>query len=114
MKRSRAIALTAVLLSSAAVFAQNHAQAAPQAQESNAQKLLMDSIEKLDVTGVKAALGKGADLQWASGTENKMSVIAFLAFMSADWQDMRVEHPEQRAVEILQVLLKAGAKIRAA
>jgi len=56
-----AIALTAVLLSSAVVFAQNHAQAAPQAQESNAQKLLMDSIEKLDVTGVKAALaGRGA------------------------------------------------------
>jgi hypothetical protein len=40
---------------------QDSAQAAPQAQKSNAQKLLMDSIEKLDVTGVRAALHKGAN-----------------------------------------------------
>jgi len=39
-----AIALTAVMLSSAVAFVQNPAQAVPQAQKSNAQKLLLDSI----------------------------------------------------------------------
>lgn len=78
-----------------------------QAQKSNAQKLLTDSIEKLDVTGVRTALGKGANPQ----TEDKMSAIRALAFRSGDWLDMRVEKPEQKAVEILEVLLEAGAKL---
>ena len=90
---------------------QNSAQAAPQAHESGAQKMLMDSIKKLDVTGVKTALVKGADPQWISGTGYKDSVIRYLAFMARRWQDMPVEKPEQKAVEILQVLLQAGAKI---
>lgn len=90
---------------------QDSAQAAPHAQKSNAQKLLTDSIEKLDMTGVKTALGNGADPQLTSGTKNKYSVVGFLALTSDGWQDMRVENPEQKAVEILQVLLKAGAKL---
>lgn len=91
---------------------QESVQAASQAQKSNAQKLLMDSIKKLDVAGVKTALNKGADPQWVSGTEYKDSVIRYLAFMARRWQDMPVEKPEQKAVEILQVLLQAGAKIK--
>ena len=110
MKRSREITLTAVLLSSAVLFAQNHAQAALQSQKSNAQKLLLDSVrcDKLDVTGVKTALDLGADPNWVSNTDS--SVIGTLVSGSGCWQYEHVEKPEQKGVEILQILLKEGAR----
>ena len=42
-----------------------------QAQETDAQKLLLDSInyDKLDVAGVKTALDKGANPNWVSDTK---------------------------------------------
>jgi ankyrin repeat protein len=110
MKRSRAITITTVLFSFAIAFAQNSTQAAIQVQKSNAQKLLLDSVrcDKLDVTGVKTALDQGADPDWVSNTNS--SVIGTLVSGSGCWQYEHVEKPEQKGVEILQVLLKAGAR----
>ncbi len=87
-----------------------------QAQESEAQKLLLDSIsfETLDVSGVKTALDKGANPNWVSDTKSRdgtNSVLGHLA-RSALWA-RRDERREQKAIEILQVLFRAGAKLQA-
>jgi ankyrin repeat protein len=70
--------------------------------------LLLDSVwcDKLDVAGVKTALDEGADPNWVSGSN---SVIGKLVSGSGCWEYEHVEKPEQKGVEILQVLLKAGA-----
>jgi ankyrin repeat protein len=104
-----AIALIAVLLSSAVAFAQHSAQAAPQAQKSNTQKLLMDSIQKLDVAGVKTTLEKGANPNCASSAESPISTSVISGVHSEDYSP---ESAEQKAVEILQMLFKAGAKLQ--
>ena len=85
-----------------------------QAQEFDAQKLLLDSIsyDKLDVAGVKTALDKGANPNWVSGTkraDSVNSVIAHLAFAALGARD---ESAEGKAVEILQILFGAGAKLQ--
>lgn len=85
-----------------------------QAQESDAQKLLLDSIsyDKLDVAGVKTALDKGANPNWVSGTkraDSVNSVIAHLAFAAFSARD---EGAEGKAVEILQILFGAGGKLQ--
>ncbi len=83
----------------------------PQAQETDAQKLLLDSIkyDKLDVSGVKGALDKGANPNWVSDTKRKFSVIGDLA-MFGPWA--KVEKAEEKGVEILQILFRAGAKLQ--
>jgi hypothetical protein len=83
-----------------------------QAQESDAQKLLLDSIryDKLDVAGVKAALDKGANPNWVSDTKRKYSVIGRLADAALFPKD---ERAEEKGVEILQILFRAGAKLQA-
>src|ERR1017187_4849782 len=91
---------------------QGSAQAASQAQKSNAQKLLMDSIEKLDVAGVRAALDKGANPNGVYGScnsEQGFSVIGQVA-MAVPYEN--VEGAEKRGVEILKMLFKAGAKLQ--
>ena len=112
MKRSRATAVIVLLLSSAVGFAQSHAQSALQTQNSSAQQLLTDSIEKLDVTGVRAALDKGANPNGVYGScnsERGFSVIGQLA-MAVPYEN--VEGAEKRGVEILEMLFKAGAKLQ--
>jgi ankyrin repeat protein len=86
---------------------QGAAQAAPQAQKSNAQKLLMDSIQydKLDVAEVQAALDEGADPNF---TKDDRSVIGTLAGPAT----MTKPEKEQKAAKILEVLFKAGAKLQ--
>jgi ankyrin repeat protein len=78
-----------------------------EAQETDAQKLLLDSIHynKLDVAGVKAALDKGANPNWVSDTPRD-SVIGHLA-KTATWTK-----EDKKAEEILQMLFKAGAKLQ--
>jgi len=82
-----------------------------QAQESDAQKLLLDSIsfKKLDVLGVRAALDKGANPNWVSDTERKYTVIGHLAMVGPYSRD---EKAEEKSVEILRMLFKAGAKLQ--
>lgn len=82
-----------------------------QAQESDTQKLLLDSIgyDKLDIAGVKTALDKGANPNWVSDTKRKYSVIGHLALNALFAKD---ERAEGKAVEILQMLFKAGAKLQ--
>jgi len=87
-----------------------------QAQESDAQKLLLDSIsyDKLDVAGVKTALDKGANTNWVSDTKSRdgtNSVLGHLALSALG--SRKDERIEQKAVEILQVLFRAGAKLQA-
>jgi ankyrin repeat protein len=108
MKPFLAITFTAALFSFAIAFAQNSTQAAVQAQNSNSQKLLLDSVQcdKLDLAGVKTALDEGADPNWVSGSN---SVIGKLVSGSGCWEYEHVAKPEQKGVDILQVLLKAGA-----
>ena len=96
MKQYRAIAIAAVLLGSAVVFAQNHAQAAPQAQESSAQKLLMHSIEMLDVEGVRTALDEGADPNY---TKFGFSMIGTLATRS-NLTYNPARHPSSRTLHL--------------
>lgn len=83
-----------------------------QAQQSDAQKLLWDSInfDNLDVSGVKAALDKGANPNWVSDTPRRISVIGHLA-MVGPWA-REVEKAEEKSVEILQMLFEAGAKLQ--
>jgi ankyrin repeat protein len=83
-----------------------------QAQESDAQKLLLDSIEfgKIDVSGVRAALDKGANPNWVSDTKRRFSVIGHLA-MVGPWSKEDKE-AEEKSVVILQMLFKAGAKLQ--
>lgn len=82
-----------------------------QAQESDAQKLLLDSIsyEKLDVAGVKTALDKGANPNWVSDTKRRYSVIGHLAQVGPWSKDAKAE---EKGLEILQMLFKAGAKLQ--
>jgi ankyrin repeat protein len=84
-----------------------------QAQESDAQKLLLDSVkyDKLDVSGVKAALDKGANPNWVSGTgRGSLSVIGNLAFSALGAH--REVGAEEKGTEILEMLFKAGAKLQ--
>jgi ankyrin repeat protein len=82
-----------------------------QAQESDPQKLLWDSIslEKLDVSGARAALDRGANPNWVSDTKRRFSVIGHLA-MEGSWS--KDEKAEEKSVEILQMLFRAGAKLQ--
>jgi hypothetical protein len=84
-----------------------------QAQESDAQKSLLDSIkfDKLDVAGVKAALDKGANPNWVSDPrpEYGISVIGCLASAHLGSRD---EKAEEKSLEILLMLFKAGAKLQ--
>ena len=82
-----------------------------QAQESDAQKLLSDSIsyDKLDVAGVKTALDKGANPNWVSDTKRRYSVIGHLAQVGPWSKDAMAE---EKGVEILQMLFKAGVKLQ--
>jgi ankyrin repeat protein len=82
-----------------------------QAQETDAQKLLLDSIESLDVAGVKTALDEGANPN-SIFDESKHSVIATLAFGGDDWRWVAVKNPDRTAAEILQMLFEAGARIQ--
>lgn len=79
-----------------------------QAQEPDAQKLLWDSVGKLDVVGVKTALDRGANSNWVD-TKKKSSVIGMLAFLGPYIED---ERAQEKSVEILQMLFKSGAKIQ--
>ena len=85
-----------------------------QAQESDAQKSLLDSIsyDKLDVAGVKTALDKGANPNWVSGTKRADSVNSVIAHLALAALGVRDEGAEGKAVEILQMLFKAGAKLQ--
>jgi len=82
-----------------------------QAQQSDPQKLLLDSInfDKIDVSGVRAALDRGANPNWVSETKRKFSVIGHLA-MVGPWS--KVEKAEEKSVEILQMLFRAGGKLQ--
>lgn len=82
-----------------------------QAQEFDAQKLLLDSIsfERLDLSGVRAALDKGANPNWVSDTKRRYSVIGHLAQVGPWSKDAKAE---EKGVEILQMLFKAGAKLQ--
>jgi ankyrin repeat protein len=109
----RWLIVSALIITASGAWAQQSAppataQAALPSQKSNAQKLLLDSVrcDKLDVTGVKTALNQGADPNQVSGSN---SVIGTLVSGSGCWQYEHVAKPEQKGVEILQVLLKAGA-----
>jgi ankyrin repeat protein len=82
-----------------------------QAQESDPQKLLWNSVGKLDVLGVKTALDKGANPNWVSDPRPKygMSVISHLASAHLGSED---KNAHQKSVEILLMLFKAGAKLQ--
>jgi ankyrin repeat protein len=87
-----------------------------QAQEFDAQKLLLDSIsyDKLDVAGVKTALGKGANPNWVSDTKSRDGTNSVLGHLTRSALSGRKdERIEQKAVEILQVLVRAGTKLQA-
>jgi ankyrin repeat protein len=82
-----------------------------QAQESDPQKLLWDSVGKLDVVGVKTALDKGANPNWVSDPrpEYGVSVIRRLTTAHSGLKD---ERAHEKRVEILLTLFKAGAKMQ--
>lgn len=81
-----------------------------QAQETDAPKMLLDSIKKLDVSQVRTALDKGANPNWIYGTgRGTYTVIGQLAMYVAY---PKVENTEKKGVEILETLLKAGAKLQ--
>jgi ankyrin repeat protein len=82
-----------------------------QAQEADPQKLLWDSVGKLDVVGVKTALDKGANPNWVSDPRPKygVSVIYHLASAHLGSKD---EKTHEKSVEILLMLFKAGAKLQ--
>lgn len=84
------------------------------AQESGPQKLLLDSIQydKLDLAGVKTALDNGANPNWVSGEKRRDSVNSVIAHLALAALGARHEGAEGKAVEILQMLLKAGAKLQ--
>jgi ankyrin repeat protein len=77
-----------------------------QAQETDIQEMLMDSVAKLDIAGVKTALDKGANPNWAP--DRGQSVLGGLstALLSSS------EKTEQKRVEILKMLFSAGAKFQ--
>lgn len=85
-----------------------------QAQESDAQKSLLDSInfDKLDVSGVKAALDKGANPNWVSDTKRRDSANSVIGHLALNALFAKDERAEGKAVEILQMLFKAGAKLQ--
>jgi ankyrin repeat protein len=74
--------------------------------------LLWDSINfgNLDVSGVKTALDNGANPNWVSDRPRRISVIGHLASVGP-WA-REVEKAEEKSVEILQTLFKAGAKLQ--
>jgi ankyrin repeat protein len=82
-----------------------------QSQESDPQKLLWNSVGKLDVSGVKAALDNGANPNWVLDPRPKYgeSVIGRLA--SGHWAS-KDEKAQEKSVEILLMLFKAGAKLQ--
>jgi hypothetical protein len=82
-----------------------------QAQETDAQKMLLDSIgyDKLDIARVKAALDKGANPNWVFDPKRRnCSVIGHLADIGPWSKDKRAE---EKGVEILQILFKTGARL---
>lgn len=85
-----------------------------QAQESDTQKLLLDSIsfDKLDVSGVKTALDKGANPNWVSETKRRDSANSVIGRLALNALFANDEKAEGKAVEILQMLFKAGAKLQ--
>ena len=76
-----------------------------QAQETDGQRKLWDSVEKLDILEVGNALDKGADPNYEQG---RYSVTGFLAVSAAITKG---EVAENSAVKILEMLFKAGAKL---
>ena len=86
-----------------------------QAQETDAQKLLLDSVkyDKLDVAGVKTALDKGANPNWVSDTRRRYSVIGEISIIRTPRNKIVGGGRErEKAVEILQMLFKGGAKLQ--
>jgi ankyrin repeat protein len=77
-----------------------------QARETDTQDLLLHSISKLDVSGVKAALDKGANPNWVIGGHSMVMESAEAGAGETD------EEKDQKSVEILQMLFKAGAKVQ--
>ena len=77
----------------------------------------MDSIEKLDVSGVKTALDKGANPNWVSNAGQTYSVSAigtlaiFVGGKETDIWGHKTE-AEEEGTEILKMLFKAGAKLQ--
>ena len=85
-----------------------------QAQESAAQKMLMDSIHKLDVSGVRTALDKGANPNWVYGTgRGTYTAIERLGGNALAAEETNKAEVEQKSVEMLRMLFKAGAKLQA-
>ena len=117
MKRSRTTAIIVLLLSSAVGFAQSHAQGALQTQNSSAQQLLTDSIEKLDVVGVRTALDEGADPNWRDpelvlGTGPASMLTKLIEFDEPQVDEAQDQKAEEKGVVILEMLFKAGAKLQ--
>jgi len=84
-----------------------------QAQESAAQKLLLDSVEKLDVSGVKTALDKGANPNWVYDTGRETyTAIHRLAENTFRAEETNKAEIEEKNVEVLRMLFKAGAKLQ--
>jgi ankyrin repeat protein len=85
-----------------------------QAQESDPPKLLLDSIryDNLDVSGVRAALDKAADPNWISDTKRRDSVNSVIGHLAFAALGAKGERAEERSVEILQILFRAGAKLQ--
>jgi len=77
----------------------------------------MDSIDGLDVSGVKAALDKGANPNWVSNAGQTYSVSAigtlaiFVGGKETDIWGHKTEG-EEEGTEILKMLFKAGAKLQ--
>jgi len=89
-----------------------------QAQKSDAQELLLDSIkyDKLDVSGLRAALDKGANPNWVYGTGREtytaIQRLAWNAFAAEEAEETNKVEVEEKNVEMLRMLLKAGAKLQ--
>jgi hypothetical protein len=73
--------------------------------------LLWDSVGKLDVVEVKTALDKGANPNWVSDPRSNygISVIGHLAKAPLWSKD---KEAEEKSLEILVMLFKAGAKLQ--
>jgi hypothetical protein len=69
------------------------------------------NYDKLDVAGVRTALDKGANPNWLSDTKRRYSVIERLV-ENALFVFAEDEKAEEKGVEILQMLFRAGAKLQ--
>jgi hypothetical protein len=81
------------------------------AQESDPQKLLWDSVGKLDVVGVRTALDKGANPNWVSDPRPKYR-ISMIYRLAGKLSWLRDKKAHEKSVEILLMLFKAGAKLQ--